>query len=78
MCSHTDSLTGKRKPSIKLLPDHSYTKCERVPVSITKRIPKMEYAFILFIFPVYAKKRHLCEYEQVKDNKKALDFSRAF
>lgn len=49
ICSHTDSLTGTKKPAIWLFPDQSYTKWESVPVVKTNRIPEIVNIFNSFI-----------------------------
>lgn len=54
ICSHVDSLTGKKNPRMKLFPDHSYTKWEIVPAIITNTAPMTTYRFNLFIDVFYA------------------------
>ena len=39
ICSHTDSLTGAKKPVIWLAPVHLYRKWESVPRIKTKTVP---------------------------------------
>lgn len=57
MCSQVDSLTGTKKPMMKLLPDHWYIKCARVPVRITNRIPRRVYFFNFFMDSIICKEK---------------------
>ena len=59
ICSHTDSLTGNKKPRRKLFPDHSYIKCEMVPVINTNIIPLIVLCFSLFMIVVYEEEREI-------------------
>ena len=47
-CSMVLSFTALKKPTIELLPDHSYVKCRSVPRISVKNIPIMCHDLILF------------------------------